>query len=198
VKTTLPLITAALVLPAATHALERTAQQSYDDQVNWSALQNRIDLVSSQNKALVSTLDAIGACGAKKQLWNGKNCIGIPQPTCSCSSSSSPKSSDSSTPSSTTPKDPYFISNFYCSGSGNAGGIIGCYKSSLGRCADEGGITYYGNQMANDGRTLAEVCNEIGESSEASKYKSTGKPTNQFCPSGYTYRKNTQYCDPNK
>lgn len=93
---------AALAAPGA-HAQERTAGQTYDAQVNWSALATKIDAVSAQNKALAasmktlqetlttltttvdalsskvvlldSKMSAIATCGAQKTYWNGTRCV---------------------------------------------------------------------------------------------------------------------------
>lgn len=81
-KSLLSLLVAALLLAGAAWAQERTAGQAYDAQVNWASLKNSIDLVNTQNKAIAATvtaisakLDAIAACGARQQLWDGAGCV---------------------------------------------------------------------------------------------------------------------------
>lgn len=66
---TLPILAAALVLPAIAIGQERTAGQAYDAQVNWSTLKSSIDLVSSQNKILAATLDKVTGCNKKKMIY---------------------------------------------------------------------------------------------------------------------------------
>lgn len=80
-NTIFPLIIAALALPVAVLAQERTAGQAYDAQVNWASLKSSIDMVSNQNKAIAATvtaigekLDAIEACGKQGKIWNGSGC----------------------------------------------------------------------------------------------------------------------------
>jgi hypothetical protein len=69
VKSTLPLIAAAMVLPVIAAAQERTAGQAMDAQINWAALKNSIDLVSNQNKAIAALLDRMQACNALKMIY---------------------------------------------------------------------------------------------------------------------------------
>lgn len=66
---TLFLAVCVLLAAAPLHAQERTAGQSYDAQVNWSALKSRIDLVNTQNKVLASTLDKVMACNTGGKLY---------------------------------------------------------------------------------------------------------------------------------
>lgn len=58
-----------VLLPAVTMAQERSAGQAYDAQVNWAALNNKIDLVSNQNKVLTSTIAKFQACNLKKRIY---------------------------------------------------------------------------------------------------------------------------------
>ena len=50
-------------------AQERTAGRSYDAQVNWAALQNGINQVSSQNKVLAGIIDKMQACNATRKIY---------------------------------------------------------------------------------------------------------------------------------
>lgn len=69
-KTTFFLLMALLALPLAAIAQERSAGQANDAQVNWAALKNSIDLVSSQNKALAATVDKLMTCNRKGLVYN--------------------------------------------------------------------------------------------------------------------------------
>lgn len=68
-KIIVPLVIAAVLLPVAATAQERTAGQAYDAQVNWASLKGMFDRVDAQNKILAATITKMQACAAKDALY---------------------------------------------------------------------------------------------------------------------------------
>lgn len=88
------LIAVALPLAAAfsAHAQERSAGQSYDAQINWGALNAKIDTFSNLTKTIATRVDDMSttlslvsgtttdivACGKQNKIWNGATCVTPP------------------------------------------------------------------------------------------------------------------------
>jgi hypothetical protein len=83
----------------------------------------------------------------------------------------------------------------------DANAVIGYYKTSLGRCADIGGFTYWLTELTQGHLTLSQIAAHIAASSEARDYAANGVNSAQIralCDAylGYTYRQFTEFCYP--
>lgn len=63
------LVMAAAAVAGGVCAQEQSAGQGYAEQVNWSALSNKIDMVNTQYKIMASLVDKMQACNASRKIY---------------------------------------------------------------------------------------------------------------------------------